>query len=92
LRARYPWLSPDLAYHYARLYGTRTEEMLDGVASTGGLGRHFGSNLYECEADFLIRTEWARDAEDVLERRTKHYLHMTPAQCDAFAAWMARAA
>jgi D-erythritol 1-phosphate dehydrogenase len=92
LRARYPWLSPHLAHHYARLYGTRTEELLDGVASVGGLGRHFGSNLYECEADFLIRTEWARDAEDVLERRTKHYLHMTPAQCDAFAAWMARAA
>jgi glycerol-3-phosphate dehydrogenase len=92
LRARYPWLTPDLAHHYARLYGTRAEKMLDGAASIDGLGQHFGGHLYEREADFLIRTEWARQPEDVLERRTKHHLHMTPAQRDAFAAWMARAA
>jgi D-erythritol 1-phosphate dehydrogenase len=92
LRARYRWLPRDLARHYARLYGTRAEQMLDGTTALQGLGHHFGGRLYEREADFLIRTEWARQPDDVLERRTKHYLHMTPAECDAFAAWMALSA
>ncbi len=89
LRGRYHWLPPDLAQHYARLYGTRAEQMLDGATSLQALGCHFGGRLYEREADFLIRTEWAREPEDLLERRTKHYLHMTPDQRDAFGRWMA---
>jgi D-erythritol 1-phosphate dehydrogenase len=91
LRARFAWLAPALAHHYARLYGTRAEQMLDGAASVAGLGRHFGGRLYEIEADFLIRTEWARTAEDVLERRTKHHLQLTTAEYQSFAAWMAHA-
>ncbi len=92
LDARLPWLGAGLARHYARLYGTRAELLLEGASSTADLGRHFGGRLYEREADYLIRTEWARQPEDVLERRTKHYLHMTPAECEGFAAWMAKIA
>ncbi len=88
-RHRHAWLAADLAHHYARLYGTRAEALLDGAAATADLGRHFGGLLYEREADFLRRTEWARSAEDVLERRTKHYLHLSPARREAFAAWFA---
>ncbi len=91
LCARFAWLDPALARHYARLYGTRAEALLEGAGAMADLGRHFGGKLYEREADFLIRTEWARAAEDVLERRTKHYLHLTPAERADFAAWMARA-
>ncbi len=89
-QGRHPWLSTDLARHYARLYGTRAEALLDGARAPADLGRHFGTLLYEREADFLRRTEWARTVEDVLERRTKHYLHMSGAEQDGFAAWMAR--
>jgi glycerol-3-phosphate dehydrogenase len=92
LRARFPFLPPPLARHYARLYGTRAAALLDGARGIADLGRHFGGLFYEREADYLIRAEWARTAEDVLERRTKHYLHLTAAERDAFAAWMARAA
>ncbi|HTW27845.1 MAG TPA: glycerol-3-phosphate dehydrogenase [Acetobacteraceae bacterium] len=91
LQARFAFLPPDLAWHYGRLYGTRADALLDGAKSLADLGRHFGGRLYEREADFLRRTEWARAPEDVLQRRTKHYLHMTAAEQDAFAAWMGRA-
>ena len=90
--AAHQWLPAALAGHYARLYGTRASTLIDGAGSIGDLGRHFGGGLYEREAAFLRDTEWARHPRDVLERRTKHYLHMTPAQCDAFAEWWARAA
>jgi glycerol-3-phosphate dehydrogenase len=92
LRKRFPFLPAPLARHYAREYGTRAEALLDDARSLDALGRHFGGQLYEREADFLIRTEWARTPEDVLERRTKHHLHLTPAERESFAAWMARAA
>lgn len=89
---RFAFLPAPLARHYARLYGTRANALLKGAHSVGDLGRHFGGLLYEREADFLIRTEWARAAQDVLERRTKHHLHMTAAERDGFAAWMGHAA
>jgi glycerol-3-phosphate dehydrogenase len=91
LRVRRPWLADDLAQHYARLYGTRAEALLDGAKQPADLGRHFGGRLYEIEADFLRRTEWATSANDILARRTKHHLHMTAEQRDEFATWMERA-
>ncbi len=88
---RFSFLPPPLARHYARQYGTRALALLDGAKTLDDLGQYFGGLLYAREADFLMRTEWAMTAEDILERRTKHLLHLTPAQRDAFAAWMARA-
>jgi glycerol-3-phosphate dehydrogenase len=86
-QGRHSSLPPALTKHYARLYGTRAEQLLDGVADIAGLGQHFGGLLYAREAEFLRQTEWARRAEDVLERRTKHSLHMTRAEQGRFAAW-----
>jgi glycerol-3-phosphate dehydrogenase len=80
LRHANPWLPEALAHHYARLYGTRTPQVMNGAANLGGLGRHYGGFLYQCEIDYLRRVEWARTAEDVLGRRTKHGLHLTPEQ------------
>ena len=91
LQARRPWLPAPVAHHYARLYGTRAEALLEDARGVPDLGRHFGSTLYEREADFLRRTEWARTPDDVLTRRTKHYLHLSPAEQDAFASWWERA-
>ncbi len=92
LARRHRWLATDLARHYARLYGTRADALLAGARALADLGRHFGGRLYEREAVFLRETEWARRAEDVLERRTKHYLHMTAEERDKFASWWALAA
>ena len=88
LRSRHAWLPEDVSLGYARRYGTRAEKLLDGVRALGDLGRHFGAALYEREARFLIADEWAEEADDILERRTKHGLHLTDAERDAFAAWV----
>jgi glycerol-3-phosphate dehydrogenase len=88
LRARCPWLEPELADHYARLYGTRADQLLDGAGSAADLGRHFGGLLYGREAEFLIRSEWALTPADILQRRTKHGLHLSDQEQAAFSAWM----
>lgn len=90
LRAKYRWLPADLAKHYARLYGTRAYDLLGNAASLDDLGASFGKLLREREARFLIDTEWAQTPQDILERRTKHGLHMTLVEREAFASWCLR--
>ena len=80
LRKARPWLPENLACHYARLYGTRTTDLLNGAQDLSGLGQHFGGLLYQAEIVYLRKAEWARTAEDVLDRRTKHGLHITAEQ------------
>jgi D-erythritol 1-phosphate dehydrogenase len=89
LRAQHPWLPASLAKHYGRLYGTRAAALLKGAGSIGDLGRRFGPHLYEREAIYLMTVEWARTADDILERRTKLGLHMSEAERQAFEDWMA---
>ena len=55
--------------------------------SLADLGRHFGGQLYEAEARYLVAREWAMTPEDILWRRTKHYLHLTEDQRRAFTDW-----
>jgi glycerol-3-phosphate dehydrogenase len=54
------------------------------------LGRHFGADLYERELRYLVRAEWAETAADVLERRTKHGLHLDAHGSAAVADWLRR--
>ncbi|MHC1948674.1 glycerol-3-phosphate dehydrogenase [Bradyrhizobium sp. UFLA06-06] len=84
----YPDLPRTLIHHYARLYGTRARELLGPVRSAVDLGRHFGGEFYECEAVYLREKEWARKPADFLDRRTKHGLHLTPAQRLAFESFL----
>jgi D-erythritol 1-phosphate dehydrogenase len=79
-RRAHSWLPEALAHHYARLYGTRAPDVLNGARDMAGLGQHFGGLLHACEIDYLRKAEWAGTAEDVLDRRTKHGLHLTPEQ------------
>lgn len=62
------------------------EKILGSARTCADLGRHFGGSFYEREATYLRETEWARTAADILERRTKHGLHLTPAQRAEFEA------
>ena len=87
LRDTYPWMPRRLVHHYGRLYGARTKDLVKGATSLAGLGRHHGGLLYEAEARYLVAKEWALTPQDVLLRRTKHYLHMSEAEQAAFAAW-----
>ena len=89
LRELNPWMPRGLVHHYGRLYGTRTRDVVAGATSLADLGTHFGGNLYEAEARYLVAHEWAQTPEDILTRRTKHYLHLTPDQQAAFKDWFA---
>jgi glycerol-3-phosphate dehydrogenase len=71
VRRDYPFLSEAHARRLIRLYGTRAWRILDGAKSVADLGRVFGSDLTEAEIAYLADNEWAREAEDVLWRRTK---------------------
>ncbi|AIR86288.1 glycerol-3-phosphate dehydrogenase [Pantoea rwandensis] len=87
VKTRWPWLPASLRKHYARLYGTRIEKVLGHARELNDLGRHFGAQLYEAEVRYLVENEWAQQAEDVLWRRTKHQLHLTAVQQQAFSQW-----
>ncbi|MBI1172841.1 glycerol-3-phosphate dehydrogenase [bacterium] len=87
LRDAYPWMPRDLVQHYGRRYGARTRDIVGAAQSRAALGQHFGGHLYEAEARYLVAKEWAQRAEDVLTRRTKHYLHLSDAEQAAFTAW-----
>ena len=84
-----PGLPRELVRILARRHGSGLDELLEQVKTVADLGRFFGGHLYEVEVRYLIRDEWAVEAEDILWRRTKEGLHMTEAERDAFARWMA---
>ena len=60
--------------------------------SLADLGRDFGAGLYEAEVRYLVETEFARTAEDILWRRTKLGLVMTKGEQQALAKWLGTAA
>ncbi|HZF32733.1 MAG TPA: glycerol-3-phosphate dehydrogenase [Candidatus Angelobacter sp.] len=73
------WLPEGHARRYARLYGTRARALLGTARALPDLGTPFGADLYQREVDFLIETEWARTADDILWRRTKLGLRLDAA-------------
>ncbi|RUV14139.1 glycerol-3-phosphate dehydrogenase [Mesorhizobium sp. M7A.T.Ca.TU.009.01.3.1] len=87
LHSEFSWLSPSLVKHYARSYGTRARQLLAGAQREADLRRRFDPDLYEREAKFLAETEWAGTSADILERRTKHGLHIDAAERKAFEDW-----
>ena len=57
------------------------------LPNSHGLGAEIAPDLFEAELHYLHRHEWACCANDVLWRRTKLGLHLTPAQRAAVALW-----
>ena len=90
LRRRYPFLSKTTSRRLVRAYGTLAADMLGDARDTADLGRCFGADLTEREVEWLMRTEWARAAEDVLWRRSKLGLRITPTQAAAVDDYLAR--
>jgi len=82
------WLPAPLLRRLAFAYGTRLETLLGDAHSLAELGRHFGAGLYEAEVRYLVETEFARTAEDILWRRTKLGLALTKAEQKALAQWL----
>ncbi len=85
LADRYPQLPAPVRERWARCYGGRVVLLLQ----SGALGAEVAPGLFEAELDYLYQQEWARSADDVLWRRTKLGLHLSPAQQAAVATWWA---
>ena len=86
---RYPALPAPLLRALAQRHGTRALRILGAAQSVDDLGDYFGAQLTGREIDYLLSEEWAVTAEDVLWRRTKCGLPMTPAQREAVATYIA---
>ncbi|HEY0855588.1 MAG TPA: glycerol-3-phosphate dehydrogenase [Albitalea sp.] len=84
LMLRHPELSEPMARRWARAYGSRVELLL-----RDGLGDFVAPGLCEAELRYLHEHEWARTADDVLWRRSKLGLHLSPEQRDAVEDWCA---
>ncbi len=89
LRRDYPFLAADTAERLAQSYGSDVWRMLGDARRKEDLGRDFGHGLSEAELTWLIDREWASTAEDVLWRRSKLGLVMTPSEAQAIAAYLA---
>lgn len=85
----YPWLPGPLARHFAERYGARAGLILGGAGQAGELGTRFGPLLFEAEACYLLRGEWAHRPADLLDRRTNHGLLMNAAARKVFSDWFA---
>jgi glycerol-3-phosphate dehydrogenase len=80
LRGNYPWLDAACVTRVARAYGTRAELILGNAKTARDLGVEFGAGLFQAEIDYLIGQEFALTAEDILWRRSKRGLHLSPAE------------
>lgn len=78
--ARYPFLEQGWIDRLVRSYGTDLLAMLGDAATLADCGEHFGHGLTMRELDWLRTREWAVTADDVLWRRSKLGLHLTPDQ------------
>jgi glycerol-3-phosphate dehydrogenase len=89
LARQYPGLPAGYVRALARRHGSRAVRILGDAASIADLGAHFGHTLHAREVDYLVASEWAITADDILWRRTKCGLHLNQAERDAVAAYLA---
>ena len=70
-------------------YGSRLDSVLGDARERDDLGPSFGPELTGAEVRHLMAKEWARFPDDILWRRSKLGLTMTPADRERLAAFMA---
>jgi glycerol-3-phosphate dehydrogenase len=88
LHGRYPFLTAGHARRLVRAYGTEAAQLLGDARQMSDLGRDFGATLTEAEVRWQMRHEYAREAADVVWRRTRLGLKMTGAEIAALDDWM----
>ncbi len=74
----YPWMPLELLRRYARSYGSRLYKIIGGAQGLSGLGMHYGDDVYAAEINYLKECEFALTLEDILWRRSKLGLHISP--------------
>jgi len=89
LAQRYPWLPGRMLQRLARAYGSRITEILGSANCLSDLGETVAPDVTGAELAYLHKVEWARTGDDVLWRRSKLGLHLSPEHRAAITAWMA---
>ena len=84
------WMPRTMIRRLARAYGTRMDDLIGDAHCIEDLGEHLGGDLYERELEYLVQAEFAMSPEDVLERRSKLYLHLTENERAKVACWFER--
>jgi glycerol-3-phosphate dehydrogenase len=84
----YPFIAPEQANRLAHAYGTRAGKVLGDAKSMRDLGQSFGAGLTEAEVRYLMSQEWACTGEDIVWRRSKLGLRLSPAEIAAIDEWM----
>ncbi len=87
-KRRHPKLLVQWLARLLRRHGVLAAEILADARTEADLGENFGGGLFEVELRYLVANEWAREAVDVLWRRTKCGLHMSAAQRSRVAQFM----
>jgi glycerol-3-phosphate dehydrogenase len=85
----YPFLNPAHANRLAHAYGTRATKWLGSAKSLADLGQSFGATLTESEVRYLMSTEWACTADDIVWRRSKLGLRLSASEIAAIDDWIA---
>ncbi len=88
LKKKYGWLPQQLVARYARAYGTRTDLLLRGRKCIHDMGEEILPGLYATEVEYLMQREWAVNAEDILWRRSKLGMHVSPASQEKLDTWI----
>jgi glycerol-3-phosphate dehydrogenase len=88
LPREYPFLDEQTAVRLAESYGSDAKRILGSARRSEDLGRDFGHGLSEAELRWMIEREWAQTAQDVLWRRSKLGLRMTPDEAAEIAAFL----
>jgi glycerol-3-phosphate dehydrogenase len=91
-RERWRFLGEEQARRLVAAYGSNVKEVLGNAREPADLGPAFGPELTGAEVRYLMEKEWARFPDDILWRRTKLGLTMSPADREALAAFMAAGA
>jgi glycerol-3-phosphate dehydrogenase len=86
--AAHRFAPPALVRRLVRAYGTDARAILSGATSLADLGRFFGATLYEREVRWLVEHEFATAADDILWRRSKLGLRLTPEERAALESYL----
>ncbi len=89
MRRNYPFLTEEHASRLAHAYGTRASKLLGTAKSLADLGQSFGATLTASEIKYLMASEWALTADDIVWRRSKLGLRLSADEVAAIDAWIA---
>jgi len=90
-RRSWPFLSEAHIRRLVQAYGTRISRILGPAKHIDDLGPRLGADLTGSEVRYLMDHEWAHTADDVLWRRSKLGLRVSPQEHQQLAKFMADA-